>query len=42
MGGKYSKHGITTLESHNIPDFNDVSKAAKAMWALVKKGELTK
>jgi len=42
MGGKYSKHGINTLETHNIPDFNDVSKAAKAMWALVKKGEITK
>lgn len=42
MGGKFSKHGIHTLESNNIPDFNDLSKAAKAMWALVKRGEMMK
>ncbi|PIN87248.1 hypothetical protein COV19_00570 [Candidatus Woesearchaeota archaeon CG10_big_fil_rev_8_21_14_0_10_44_13] len=42
MGGQYSKKGAETLESHHIPDFNDVSKAAKAMWVLVKRGEMGK
>lgn len=42
MGGKYSKKGADTLESHNIPDYNDVSKAAKAMWVMIKRGEMIK
>ncbi len=39
MGGKFSKSGINYLEEHNIPDYNDPRKAAKAMWALVERGK---
>lgn len=42
MGGQYSRKGAETLEEHRIPDYNDVSKAAKAMWVLVKRGEMVK
>lgn len=37
MGGRFSEKGINYLEDHNIPDFNDPRKAAKAMWALLQK-----
>jgi acetate---CoA ligase (ADP-forming) len=40
MGGKFSRAGIKYLEVHGIPDFNDPKKAARAMWALVKRGEM--
>lgn len=42
MGGKYSRKGADTLEANEIPDYNDVSKAARAMWVLVKRGEMVK
>jgi len=38
MGGKFSKRGRMILESHGIPDYNDLIKAAKAMHALVERG----
>jgi acetyltransferase len=38
MGGKFSKKGIDLLSAHNIPDFNDPEKAAKAMRILVDRG----
>jgi acetate---CoA ligase (ADP-forming) len=34
MGGKFSQEGVKYLEDHSIPDYNDPSKAAKAMKAL--------
>lgn len=39
MGGLYSKKGHEYLKEHNIPDYNDPRKAAKAMWALVERGK---
>ena len=39
MGGLYSEAGHKYLEEHNIPDYNDPRKAAKAMWALVERGK---
>jgi acetyltransferase len=39
MGGRFSKRGRIMLEQNNIPDFNDLRKAAIAMKALIKKGE---
>jgi acetyltransferase len=40
MGGKFSKRGRLMLESEGIPDYNDLRKAARAMWALVKRKEM--
>lgn len=42
MGGRYSKQGGRLLEANGIPDFNDLRKAARAMKALVERGELLK
>ena len=42
MGGKYIKAGVNLLEAHKIPDYNDPAKAARAMWALLKRQELLK
>jgi len=42
MGGRFSKRGRYILESKGIPDFNDIKKAAKAMWALVERGRILK
>lgn len=42
MGGKYSKDGIRYLEEHNISDYNDPSKAVKAISALIKRYEFLK
>ena len=39
MGGRFSKRGKVLLESNLIPDYNDISKAAKAMSALIKRGK---
>lgn len=41
MGGKYSKIGGRLLEAHGIPDYNDLRKAAKVMWALVERGRIS-
>jgi acetyltransferase len=35
LGGRFSKRGRFLLESHGIPDFNDISKSANAMKALI-------
>ncbi|MBW2996097.1 CoA-binding protein [Candidatus Woesearchaeota archaeon] len=42
MGGKYSQRSIRLLESHGIPDYNDLKKSAKAMWALIERGKQLK
>ena len=34
LGGRFSRDGIEILQHHNIPDYNDPQKAAKAMAAL--------
>ncbi|MCX8146944.1 MAG: CoA-binding protein [Candidatus Woesearchaeota archaeon] len=39
MGGYFSRKGVLLLEENGIPNYNDVSKAAKAMWALIQRGE---
>ena len=40
MGGKFSARGRRMLEAEEIPDFNDIRKAARAIWALVKRKEM--
>ena len=40
MGGRFSKRGILMLEAAGIPDFNDLRKAARAMWALIKRKKM--
>lgn len=42
MGGKFTSPGMKYLDKHGIPDYNDPKKAAKAMWALIEKGKITK
>jgi acetyltransferase len=42
MGGRYSQAGIRMLEEHSIPDFNDLKKSAKAMWALIERAKQLK
>ncbi|MBW2982245.1 CoA-binding protein [Candidatus Woesearchaeota archaeon] len=42
MGGKFSKRGRRMLEAEGIPDYNDIRKAVRAMWALIKRKEMTK
>jgi len=39
MGGRFSKRGRYLLEQEGIPNFDDVKKAAKAMWSLVERGK---
>jgi len=39
MGGRFSEIGRRMLEAEGIPDFNDLRKAARAMWALVNRKE---
>jgi acetyl coenzyme A synthetase (ADP forming)-like protein len=39
MGGKFTSRGMQYLDDHNIPEYNDPRKAARAMWALVQKGK---
>ena len=39
MGGKFTSRGMQYLDEHNIPDYNDPRKAARAMWALIQKGK---
>lgn len=40
MGGKFSRRGRVMLEQNNIPDYNDLKKAAISMKALIERGEL--
>ena len=42
MGGKFSQRGTRILESNNIPDYNDLQKSAKAMWALIERAKQIK
>ncbi|MBN1792703.1 acetate--CoA ligase family protein [Candidatus Woesearchaeota archaeon] len=42
MGGKFTKKGIALLEKNGIPNYDDPSKAAKAMKALLPKRGLKK
>ncbi|PLW79969.1 CoA-binding protein [Candidatus Woesearchaeota archaeon] len=42
MGGKFTSRGMKYLDEHNIPDYNDPRKAARAMWALIQKGKIVK
>lgn len=42
MGGKFSRESIDLLKEHKIPDYNDLSKSAKAMQALVLRGKYLK
>lgn len=42
MGGRFSKRGRYLLDTNNIPHYNDVKNAAKAMWALVERGKAVK
>jgi acetyl coenzyme A synthetase (ADP forming)-like protein len=38
MGGPFTEPGVKYLEEHGIPNYNDVDRAAKAMWALIEYG----
>lgn len=41
MGGKFSSKAVNTLQNNNIPDFNDIKKAVKAMSLLAgNKGKI--
>ena len=40
MGGKFSRRGRIMLEQNNIPDYNDLKKAAISMKALIERGVL--
>ncbi len=40
VGGKYSKKGEHILKKNKIPNFDDISKAAKAMKVLVERGTI--
>ena len=42
MGGKYSREGIQILESHGVPDYNDLAKSAKVMKALIGRAKIAK
>ena len=42
LGGELSQRGIRLLESNGIPNYNDLKKAALAMKALIKRGEMLK
>jgi acetyltransferase len=42
MGGRFSARGRMMLEAEGIPDYNDIRKAARAMWALIKRKETNK
>ena len=42
MGGRFSQRGRMLLEADEIPDYNDIRKAARAMWALIKRKEIEK
>jgi acetyltransferase len=37
MGGRFSRRGVHMLEKEGIPDYNDLKKAAKAMYFLIKR-----
>ncbi|MDD5454202.1 MAG: CoA-binding protein [Candidatus Ratteibacteria bacterium] len=38
MGGPFTEPGVKYLEEHGIPNYNDVDRAAKAMWSLIEYG----
>ena len=42
VGGVITEPSIRYLEEHNIPNYNDMNRAAKAMWALIEYGKYLK
>lgn len=42
MGGPFTEPGVKYLEEHGIPNYNDVDRTAKAMWALIEYGSYLK
>ncbi|MEA3560241.1 MAG: CoA-binding protein, partial [Candidatus Omnitrophota bacterium] len=42
IGGVFTAPGARLLEEHGIPNYNDLDRAAKAMWALIEYGNYRK
>ncbi len=42
VGGMITEPGVKYLEEHNIPNYNDMDRAAKSMWALIEYGRYLK
>jgi len=42
IGGPFTEPGVRYLEEHHIPNYNDMDRAARAMWALVEYGAYLK
>ncbi|MCD6083711.1 CoA-binding protein [Candidatus Aerophobetes bacterium] len=42
VGGKITEPSVKYLEEHGIPNYNDMDRAAKAMWALMEYGKYLK
>jgi len=42
VGGAITEPGVKYLEEHSIPNYNDMDKAAKSMWALIEYGKYLK
>ncbi len=38
IGGPFTEPGVRYLEEHHIPNYNDMDRAARAMWALIEYG----
>ncbi|MCD6231187.1 hypothetical protein J7K28_00975, partial [Candidatus Aerophobetes bacterium] len=36
VGGMITEASVKYLEEHNIPNYNDMDRAARAMWALIE------
>ena len=42
IGGPFTEPGVRYLEQHHIPNYNDMDRAARAMWALIEYGTYLK
>ena len=42
MGGTVTEPSAKYLEEHGIPNYNDMDRAARAMWALIEYGNYLK
>lgn len=42
IGGMITEPSVKYLEEHNIPNYNDMDRAAKSMWALIEYGKYLK
>ena len=42
IGGPFTEPGVRYLEQHHIPNYNDMDRAARAMWALIEYGAYLK